>query len=64
MANMNSPMSEYFPNDYRDGDTFFSELFVGEATVENGYISLSDEPSFGVSLNEELVDRYRLPQPR
>jgi len=64
MSHLNSPLSEFFPNDYRGGDTFFSELFIGEATVEDGYITLSDAPGLGVHLNEELVDRHRIPAPR
>jgi L-rhamnonate dehydratase len=60
MASLNSPMSEFFPSDYRDGDTFFSELFIGEAEVKNGNIILSEEPGFGVELNFELVDKYRV----
>jgi L-rhamnonate dehydratase len=60
MASLNSPMSEFFPSDYRDGDTFFSELFIGEAEVKNGNIILSEEPGFGVELNFELVDKYRI----
>jgi L-alanine-DL-glutamate epimerase-like enolase superfamily enzyme len=63
MAHLNSPLSEFFPSDYRDGDTFFSELFIGEATVVDGYIALSDEPGLGVRLNEELVERYRVAPP-
>ena len=60
MANLNSPISEYFPNDYRDGDTFFSELFAGEAEVVDGHITLSAEPGFGVRLDDETVARYRV----
>jgi L-alanine-DL-glutamate epimerase-like enolase superfamily enzyme len=36
-------------------------LFVGEARVEDGHITLSDRPGLGVELNEEIVERYRLP---
>jgi L-alanine-DL-glutamate epimerase-like enolase superfamily enzyme len=63
MAHLNSPLSELFPGEYRDGDTFFSELFIGEARVEEGHIRLSDEPGLGVSLNEDVVARYRIAAP-
>ncbi len=59
MASANMPLAEFFPHPERDGDTFFSELFHGEPTVEKGEIALSDAPGFGVSLNEEVVGRYR-----
>jgi L-alanine-DL-glutamate epimerase-like enolase superfamily enzyme len=59
MASANMPLAEFFPHPERDGDTFFSELFHGEPTVVNGEIALSDQPGFGVSLNDEVVGRYR-----
>jgi L-alanine-DL-glutamate epimerase-like enolase superfamily enzyme len=60
IANVNSPMSEFFPSQYRDGDTFFSELFIGEAQVKNGHIELSDAPGFGIELNDALIEREGL----
>lgn len=60
MANLNSPLSEWFPSEYRDGDTFFSELFVGEAEVVDGHIELSDKPGLGVELNEAVMDEFRI----
>ncbi len=59
MASANMPLAEFFPHPQRDGDTFFSELFHGEPTVVNGEITLSDAPGFGVSLNDDVVGRYR-----
>ena len=61
VSHLNSPMSEFFPPDYRDGDTFFSELFTGEAKMTDGYLGISEKPGLGVELNEEVVERYRLP---
>ncbi len=60
MASANMPLAEFFPHPERDGDTFFSELFHGEPTVEAGEIQLSDQPGFGVFLNPEVVGRYRM----
>jgi L-alanine-DL-glutamate epimerase-like enolase superfamily enzyme len=58
MASANMPLAEFFPHPERDGDTFFSELFHGEPMAENGFITLSEKPGFGVELNEEVVARY------
>jgi L-rhamnonate dehydratase len=62
MAHLNSPLSEYLPPDYRDGDTFLSELFIGDAVARDGYITLSDAPGMGVELNEPVVAEYLLPR--
>jgi L-rhamnonate dehydratase len=62
MAHLNSPLSEYLPPDYRDGDTFLSELFIGDAVARDGYITLSDAPGMGVVLNEPAVAEYLLPR--
>ncbi|WP_165223423.1 enolase C-terminal domain-like protein [Aquisphaera insulae] len=62
MAHLNSPLSEYLPPDYRDGDTFLSELFIGDAVARDGHITLSDAPGMGVELNEAVVAEYLLPR--
>jgi L-rhamnonate dehydratase len=61
MSHVNSPLSEYLPPDHRDGDTFLSELFVGDAVTRDGYITLSDRSRTGVELNEPMVSEYLLP---
>jgi L-rhamnonate dehydratase len=60
MSHMNSPMSEHFPSDIRDGDTFLSEFLEGEAAYADGHLTLNGEPGLGVRLNEDLVNEYRL----
>ncbi|HEY1599076.1 MAG TPA: enolase C-terminal domain-like protein [Pirellulales bacterium] len=60
ISHVNSPLSEYLPPDYRDGDTFLSELFLGDAVAHDGYITLSDRPGMGVDLNEPMVAEYLL----
>ena len=60
LAHLNSPLSEFFPDDYLDGDTFFSSLFVGEVRVEDGHIALEDRPGLGIELNEDVVARHRI----
>ncbi|MDR3634566.1 MAG: enolase C-terminal domain-like protein [Isosphaeraceae bacterium] len=62
MSHINSPLSEYLPPDYRDGDTFLSELFLGDAVARDGHITLSDKPGMGVELNEPVVAEYLLPR--
>ncbi|MHC5542084.1 enolase C-terminal domain-like protein [Singulisphaera rosea] len=62
MSHVNSPMSEYLPPDYRDGDTFLSELFIGDAVARDGHITPSDKPGMGVELNEAVVSEYLLPR--
>lgn len=60
MAHMNSPMAEHFPPGYRDGDTFLSELFEGEAELRDGRLHLNGLPGLGVRLKDETVARYRV----
>ena len=60
MSHMNSPLSEHFPSGYRDADTFLSELFVGEAELRDGHLYLSAKPGFGVELNEDVVNEFRI----
>jgi L-alanine-DL-glutamate epimerase-like enolase superfamily enzyme len=61
MAHMHSPMAEYLAGHGRDGDTLFSELFIGEPVPVDGHIILSDAPGFGVELNEALINELRVP---
>lgn len=61
MSHVNSPLSEYLPPDVRDGDTFLSELFIGDAEAREGHIVLSDKPGMGVELNDPVVAEFRVP---
>jgi L-rhamnonate dehydratase len=58
MSHVNSPLSEYLPPDFRDGDTFLSELFIGDAVARDGWITLAEVPGMGVELNDEVVSEY------
>ncbi|MEM6650313.1 MAG: enolase C-terminal domain-like protein [Pseudomonadota bacterium] len=60
MSHMNSPLSEHFPDGFRDADTFFSELFTGEAELKDGHLYLSDKPGLGIELNEAVLKEYRI----
>src|SRR5215467_6190140 len=54
MANLNSPMAEYFPPvDVEVGNELFWYIFDGEPTPTNGHINLSDEvPGLGLTIKE------------
>ena len=56
---MNSPIAEYFPSPAEgaplDDDTLFWEIFAGEPLVENGHVTLSQEPGLGISVREERL---------
>lgn len=60
ISHMNSSLSEHFPSGFRDADTFLSELFVGEAQLENGHLVPPTAPGLGVELNEDIVNEYRI----
>ncbi|HEX9551269.1 MAG TPA: enolase C-terminal domain-like protein [Candidatus Limnocylindrales bacterium] len=55
ISHLNSPLAEFFPSEYVDGDTFFSTLFSGEAEVRDGHITLSERPGFGVELRDGVA---------
>jgi L-alanine-DL-glutamate epimerase-like enolase superfamily enzyme len=64
LANLNSPIAEYFATGVRDGDSFFSELFVGEPVANAGYLELSDRPGLGVELDEAVVRAHLIERSR
>ena len=56
MANTNCPMAEFL-NLSPDSDKIvplFGQLFKDEPLPENGYITLSDKPGFGVEFNYDI----------
>jgi L-alanine-DL-glutamate epimerase-like enolase superfamily enzyme len=57
MANLNSPMAEYFPpaeeGGAMDDDTLFWELFRGEPRADQGFVRLPETPGLGLDLNRE-----------
>ncbi len=62
MANMNSPITEYFPPPAGapDGNEMFWTVFSGEPRPEAGYITLPDKPGLGLDINWEVVDAHKL----
>ncbi len=49
---------EIFPNPKRDPMWF--ELPVEQPRIRDGYMELPDKPGFGIDLNEEIIEKYRV----
>lgn len=65
MAHLNSPLIECFPRTgVRSGYTFYHELFDGEPDAVDGYVTLSDRPGLGITVVDEVLDRYRTDRPQ
>ena len=68
ISHLNSPIAEYFPPPDEgvipDMNEAFWWIFDGEPRVENGRVRLSGLPGMGLELNQQVVDRYRVPVPR
>jgi L-alanine-DL-glutamate epimerase-like enolase superfamily enzyme len=62
MANLNSPMAEYFPapdeGGALDDDTLFWQLFDGEPRAEDGHVRLPARPGLGLTLNQTNIRRW------
>ena len=57
MANVNSPMAEYFPVvDVEVGNELFWYIFDGEPRAKDGFIDLNENaPGLGLTINEESL---------
>jgi L-alanine-DL-glutamate epimerase-like enolase superfamily enzyme len=64
MANINCPMSEYFPvNDVEIGNELFYYIFNGDPAAHDGFLDLSDDtPGLGISLSEEHLGHFDIQQ--
>jgi L-rhamnonate dehydratase len=60
ISSFNTPWIAMFPADYRDGDTFIAELFIGDPRAEDGVVVPSQRSGFGVELNQPLVKELAL----
>ena len=62
IANINMPLAEYFPpqDEITDSNAHFWYVTDGEPQVQDGYITLSDKPGFGLELNQDAIRRYAL----
>jgi L-alanine-DL-glutamate epimerase-like enolase superfamily enzyme len=60
MANLNSPMAEYFPPvDIEVGNELFWYIFDGEPKAINGFIDLRDDlAGLGLTINEERLQQF------
>lgn len=60
MANVNCPMSEYFPVfDIEVGNELFYYIFKGEPQAENGFLQLHDDvPGLGIELSSDHLDDF------
>jgi len=60
MANLNSPMAEYFPVfDVEIGNELFWYIFNGEPVAQDGYIDLRDDlPGLGLTIKEDALKDF------
>jgi L-alanine-DL-glutamate epimerase-like enolase superfamily enzyme len=54
----NGHIVEAFPNPERD--PLWEELFLDRPEVTNGQLRISEEPGFGIKINEKALKKYRL----
>ena len=62
MANVNCPISEYFPvHDVEIGNELFYYIFEGDPTPKNGFIDLKDDiPGLGLTLTDKHKSDFKI----
>ena len=62
MANVNCPISEYFPvHDVEIGNELFYYIFEGDPVPEKGFINLDDNlPGLGLTLTEKYKSDFKI----
>ena len=60
ISNSNSPFAEYLVNGVGDEIVPAFEAVIGEPLPVNGKITLSDKPGFGVDLNYDILEPFRV----
>lgn len=62
MANLNSPMAEYFPMvDVEVGNELFWYIFRGEPKAQGGYIELNEKvPGLGLTIDEAALANFEV----
>jgi L-rhamnonate dehydratase len=62
MANLNSPMAEYFPMvDVEVGNELFWYIFEGEPKAKDGFIELDEHtPGLGLSINPNALQEFEV----
>ena len=62
MANVNCPMSEYFPvHDVEVGNELFYYIFEGDPDAVDGYLDLDDnKPGLGISISDKHLADFEV----
>ena len=62
MANLNCPMSEYFPvHDIEVGNELFYYIFAGDPEANGGYLQLDDHlPGLGIEISEKHQQHFEI----
>ncbi len=62
MANLNCPISEYFPVfDVEVGNELFYYIFDGEPVAKDGYLQLDDDmPGLGISISDTHLSNFEV----
>ncbi|TQV78324.1 L-rhamnonate dehydratase [Denitrobaculum tricleocarpae] len=62
MANLNCPISEYFPVfDVEVGNELFYYIFDGEPVARDGYLQLDDDtPGLGISISDKHLENFEV----
>ncbi len=62
MANVNCPVSEYFPVfDVEVGNELFYYIFEGDPVAEDGFLQLDDSlPGLGISISERHLEHFEI----
>lgn len=62
MANVNCPISEYFPmHDVEVGNELFYYIFEGDAVARDGYLDLDDNTAgLGISITDKYLDSFEV----
>lgn len=62
MANMNCPISEYFPVfDVEVGNELFYYIFDGDPEAVDGYLQLDDDtPGLGITISDAHLKHFEI----
>ena len=55
-SQVNTPFTEYFPQEWDGGNTHFWQLFGGNPIAKNGKIAIGDAPGLGHTFNQEVFE--------
>ena len=62
MANINCPMSEYFPVfDVEVGNELFYYIFEGDPEAQDGFLQLDDDkPGLGITISDKHLSNFEI----